>query len=339
MSSLVIETDSRDRSLLQEMIGYLNFSSGASDTSFLKNLDSLVAGIERRLDGNCDALTVLCEWLVRRMDELELQGGTFGDVSQARAVVAVLQKNLLPAYRQFHRDLLWHQSDAELWRPLFLGRAFEAILSQGGPWNETERIVGSALETLNDYIGYRPVAVLEAQPTEPYPHERVRPIPLYIRGVGVACGRYEELITRALNILANSDPEIRRQAWFDPELMDELALDPRAYEFDHPAGKRPNYHFGQWDQELVDNRGNYRRFVLQQITLDSLLSRIAALEALEQRQAQSRGHHPRRANVRGSRRVGGHDSHGLGHHGERTGHPWLRRLAGHTAAPHRELPR
>ena len=89
---------------------------------------------------------------------------------------------MLPAYRQFHRDLLWHQSDAELWRPLFLGRAFEAILAQGGPWDETERIVAGALETLNDYIGYRPVAVLESeQQIEPYAHERVRPIPLYVQ--------------------------------------------------------------------------------------------------------------------------------------------------------------
>ena len=97
-------------------------------------------------------------------------------MSQARAVVRLLRDHLLPAYRKFHRDLLWHQSDRELWRPLFLGRAFEAILAQGGPWNETERIVAGALETLNDYIGYRPVAVLESERhMEPYAHERVRP--------------------------------------------------------------------------------------------------------------------------------------------------------------------
>src|SRR4029079_19083701 len=51
-------------------------------------------------------------------------------------------------------------------------------------------------------------------------------------------------------------------------------LDPRAYDFDHPASKRPNHHFGQWDLNHVDNRGYYRRFVLQQMTLDALLSRI-----------------------------------------------------------------
>jgi hypothetical protein len=182
---------------------------------------------------------------------------------------------LLPAYRTFHRDLLWHQSDRQLCRPLFVGRAFEAILAQGGPWHETERIVAGALDALNDYLGYRPVAVLESErQMEPYRHERLRPVPLYIHDVGVAPGIYEELIERALAILKDTDAEILQQAWFDPQLVEELALDPRAYDFDHPASKRPNHHFGQWDLHRVDNRGFYRRFVLQQVTLDALLSRV-----------------------------------------------------------------
>ncbi len=111
---------------------------------------------------------------------------------------------------------------------------------------------------------------------EPYAHERVRPVPLYIKDVGVAPGVYRELLERALKILAETDPDIRQQAWFDPELVEELALDPRTYDFDHPASKRPNHHFGQWDLNHVDNRGFYRRFVLQQMTLDALLTRLNA---------------------------------------------------------------
>ena len=53
-----------------------------------------------------------------------------------------------------------------------------------------------------------------------------------------------------------------------------IALDPRAYDFDHPANKRPNYHFGQWDPHLIDNSGRYRRFVVQQVTLDALMRRL-----------------------------------------------------------------
>ena len=279
MSTVVFQPDARDQGLLQEIIGYLNFSSGASDAAFLRNLNTLYCGIESRNGSSGDSVAVLCDWLLQRIDQLQKESSTFGDVGQARGVVELLRGHLLPTYRKFHRDLLWHQSDRELWRPLFLGRAIEALITQGGPWEETERIVSGALEQLNDYIGYRPIAVLESeQQIEPYPHERVRPVPLFIQNVGAACGPYESLIRQALDILAQTDPEIRHQAWFDPTLVDELALDPRAYEFDHPAGKRPNYHFGQWDQHLVDNRGNYRRFVLQQITLDALSSRLNALD-------------------------------------------------------------
>jgi hypothetical protein len=268
-----------EHGLLQEVIGYLNFSSGASDPTFLRNINGLFSAAESQATGDRQPVGVLCDWLRRRMDSLRADSGAFGDLGQAHAVVDLLEQHLLPAYRTFHRDLLWHQSDRQLWQPLFLGRALEALLSQGGPWDETDRIVAGTLATLSDYIGYRPVAVLESnRQMQPYDHEWVRPIPLYIKEVGVAQGQYEELIGRALEILAECDPDIRHQAWFDLELLDELALDPRAYDFDHPASKRPNYHFGQWDLHHVDNRGHYRRFVLQQITLDSLLARVAEEE-------------------------------------------------------------
>lgn len=279
MTSAENQSGLDEHGLLQEVIGYLNFSSGASDPTFLRNVNTLFAAAAAQATDDRQPVDVLCDWLRRRMDSLRADSSAFDDVSQAHAIVDLLDSHLLPAYRTFHRDLLWHQPDRYLWQPLFLGRAFEALLAQGGPWNETERIVAGALETLNDYIGYRPVAVLESdRQMQPYEHEWVRPVPLYVEEVGVAHGPYEELVERALAILAETDPDIRHQAWFDLDLLEELALDPRAYEFDHPASKRPNYHFGQWDLHHVDNRGHYRRFVLQQITLDSLLARVAALE-------------------------------------------------------------
>jgi hypothetical protein len=127
---------------------------------------------------------------------------------------------------------------------------------------------------LNDYIGHRPVAALESQKIEPYSHEWVRPVPVYIRDAGAAEGRYKEVVEIALRLLAETGEEILREAHFDLDQMDELAFDPRAYDFDHPVNKRPNYHFGQWDPNLIDNRGYYRRYVAQQVTLDALMSRI-----------------------------------------------------------------
>src|SRR5262245_7032158 len=255
MKNSFLQPDAAQRALLEEVVGYLNFSSGASDPQFLRNINALFRAIEPHCDDKSQPACVLCAWLEARINELPAEKPAFGDVSQAQAVVRLLRDHLLKAYRNFHRDLLLHQSDRELWRPLFVGRRFEALLAQGGPWNETDRIIAGALETLNDYLGYRPVAVLESErQMEPYSHERVRPIPLYIQDVGVAPGRYEALVERALAILRETDPEILHQAGFDPQLVEELSLDPRAYEFDHPASKRPNHHFGQWDLHHIDNQ-------------------------------------------------------------------------------------
>src|SRR5262249_59807967 len=157
----------------------------------------------------------------------------------------------------------------------WLMRALEAVLNQGGPWDEEERVVRATLTQLNDYVGYRPVAILETRPRgEPYEHEKLRPIPLYIRGAGVLHGRYRELVERALQVLRGTDGGILADAYFDPELLDELALDPRAYDHGHPADKRPNYRFGEWDPHHIDPKGRYRRFVVRQLLLDALLARV-----------------------------------------------------------------
>jgi hypothetical protein len=274
MSTTFRQPDATEQGLLEEVAGYLNFSSGARDARFLRNVNALFAAIETECGPQDQPVLLLCRWLEQCLNRLTREAPAFDDVSQARAMLRLLEERLLPEYRQFHRDLLWHQSDRELWRPLFAGRAWEALLSQGPPWDEADRIVAGALKSLNDYIGYRPVAVVESgQQMEPYAHEWVAPIPLYIRDVGVAAGPYRPLLERALAILAKTDPEILQQAWFDPRQLSELALDPRAYEFDHPASKRPNHHFGQWDPHSIDLQGFYHRFVLQQITLDALLAR------------------------------------------------------------------
>ena len=279
MNTTPLQSDLGFTELLQEVVGYLNFSSGLSDDKFLANINQLFCQIERDADRGEDCVARrLCQSISRRIDELAASECAFADVTQARAVNKLLIKHLLPVYRQFHRDLLEHQKDSQLWRPFFMGRAFESILVQGGPWEETERIVDGAMQKLNDHIGYRPVAVLESESAmEPYKHEWVRPIPLYIERVGFARGPYEELISTTFEILHKTDADLLHEAWFDPDLLSEVALDPRAYDFDHPAGKRPNYQFGHWDPHTIDNRGNYRRFILQHIALDSLLTRVEQL--------------------------------------------------------------
>ncbi len=259
---------------LQEILGFLNFSSGANDPAFLKNVNELWCAMEAGGVPEAERCTVAKKLLEQKLAELAGKSAAFENAEQVSSVLRLVFDEVLPAYRRHHRDLLFHQSDVDLWQPFFVGRVAETVLAVGGPWNEKERIVAETLSRLNDFLGYRPVPVLETRKHEPYAHERVRPIPLYVAGVGVATGKYQELIEQTLAILRGMDTDLLESAWFEMDALEELALDPRAYDFNHPVNRRPNYHFGTWDQHLIDNKGRYRRFVVQQCTLDAVLARI-----------------------------------------------------------------
>ncbi|MBN1909271.1 MAG: hypothetical protein JW818_06000 [Pirellulales bacterium] len=264
---------------LKDILGYLNFSSGAEDVNFLGAVNRLFGSgwsvRARSAGGAKPAWRAFHEKLVDGAKQLRGDSQAFAQLDQAEAVIGLVFERFLPAYREHHRDLLFHQTDESLYRALFFGRVFEAVLAEGKPWDEPERIVPGALHRLNDFVGHRPVAALEGRQTmRPFDHEAVRPVPLWIRGVGAESGAYGQLIDKALETLQETTPELLRQAYFDFDLLEELAFDPRAYDFDHPAHRRPNYQFGQWDPHRIDNRGFYRRFVIPQLTLDAVLDRI-----------------------------------------------------------------
>jgi hypothetical protein len=263
-----------DSKLVEEILGYLNFSSGASDSTFLWNLNELFARIDAR-PGNQPAWRRLGGVLRGALPGISGASQAFRSMEQAEAVTGLVFDHALPGYRLHHRDLLFHQRDEQLFLPFFIGRMCEAVLQQGPPWNEVDRIVRSAMAALNDYIGYRPVAVLQTeQKIQPYAQEWVRPVPLYIRGAGVSAGPYRELVQTALDILRRTDSAILLDAMFALDQLDELCFDPRAYDFDHPVNKRPNYLFGQWDMNRLDNAGRSRRFVVQQAALEAMMDRL-----------------------------------------------------------------
>ncbi|MGD0382609.1 MAG: hypothetical protein ABSA77_03740, partial [Thermoguttaceae bacterium] len=261
--------------LVEEILGYLNFSSGAPDPTFLKNLNDLFGRIDAHNDGGEPTWRRLGNALRDALPSISGTAEAFRSVEQAEAAVGLVFVHALPGYRLHHRDLLFHQKDEQLFLPFFIGRTCEEVLRQGPPWNEIDRIVRDAMAGLNDYIGYRPVAVLQsAQKIQPYAQEWIRPIPLYIRGAGVSAGPYRELVEAALAILGETDAAILFDAMFPLEQLDELAVDPRAYDFDHPVNKRPNYLFGQWDMNQLDGAGRCRRFVVQQAALEAMMDRL-----------------------------------------------------------------
>jgi hypothetical protein len=256
------------------LLGYLNFSDGRPDPRWQKQLNEAYAFIAGR--GETAPWQALLDWLSASLDRLHADGApAFRDVTQARAVLEAAAR-VLPAYRRHHADLLAHQEDRDLFGPFFLARVFEAVLLLGkGEWGNTSPDEAAVLARLNDFVGHRPIAILETRPQgEPYEHERHRPLPLYIKGAGVAWGPYHDLVERALHILAETDPAVRQEAQFDLDLLDELAVDLRAYDHGHPVNRRPNYVFGEWDPHHLDNQGRYRRYVARQVTLDALLARV-----------------------------------------------------------------
>lgn len=256
----------------EQILGYLNFSSGAPDPGFLCALNRVFQSVADHPQR--PAWREAVGRLHVRLSQLAAESSVFRDASQAVEVLRLVGETVLPGYLQFHRDLLFHQGEPALFNSFFVGRVCEAVLQQGPPWSESERIAAGAIRALNDYIGHRPVAALESRKLEPYPHEWVRPVPLYVRDCGAAVGPYQEVLEIALDLLGQTDEQILREAYFDLDQLDELAFDPRAYDFDHPANKRPNYHFGHWDPHHIDNRGFYRRYVVRQITLDALMARL-----------------------------------------------------------------
>jgi hypothetical protein len=258
-------------------LGYLNFADGRPESRFRKFLADVFGFVADLPDRNPWA--TVGAWLAHTVDELEKSGSAaFKDAGQARQVLAAAFDRLPAIYRTHHADLLAHQPDEFLFTAFFQARACEAVLRERAkkPESDPETLAAAAVGALNDYVGYRPIAVLETRPqTDYYPHEKVCPIPIYFPGSGVAPGRYSDLIRPALELISQTEPGLREEACLDPEKLEELSLDPRAADHFHPVNKRPNVLFGEWDPHRIDGRGFYRRFVLRQPTLDALLMWIA----------------------------------------------------------------
>ncbi len=258
--------DERAVTAARDLLGYLNFSNGSRDLKAFQNWNTLF------VQNRGKPLARIRELLARELEQMRHEQAAFREAGQAEAVIDLLFDHMLPAYWEYHSDLLFHLSPEVLHQAYFLGCLAEAILSQGEPWDETERVVKGALRQLNNYLGYRPIAVLEnGRLVEPYPHERFRPIPVYLQGVGTAEGRYHDLISRTLELFGELSPQVIATTHFSLDRLEELAVDIRSYDYNHPVFKRTNYLFGEWDPHQIGLDGFYHRFIVRQVILDALL--------------------------------------------------------------------
>ena len=267
-------------SVLDPILGYLNFSNGNHDTVFFKNLNSLFQILAESESGESPALYhQVGKRLLSRLEVVSRENSTFRDSRQSRQILEFVFHHFLESYRRYHRDLLFHQQDSEIFNAFFLGRVFEKSLCIDGDLEKREEFSRKLLSELNDYLGHRPVPTLEEQKTEAYAHEWIGPVPIYLQGAGVAYGKYQTVVQKALELVTGTDPAILRAAQFNLDKLTELAFDPRAFDFDHPINQRPNHHFGQWDEHLIDGEGYFCRFIIHQVTVDALLARAASPES------------------------------------------------------------
>jgi hypothetical protein len=272
-------------SLSEAILGYLELSDGTGSVPFQRSVVDLFKLLT--LDAGEDERPV---WLRVRAELMSAADSTkrLGPLRRAREVVRLVHDVVLPAYRRHHQDLLAHLRDVDLFTPLFLVRCYEESLRLGSDLetltdpladSSTDQLAARVVGALNDFLGHRPVAVLEnRQAAQPYSHERVCPIPIYRRGVGSDDGPYSSLLERTLSILQSAPASILESASMDLDLLDELAVDPRAYDHGHPVNQRPGYQFGEWDPDTIDQRGRYRRFVLRRMILQALLEWMGRFE-------------------------------------------------------------
>ncbi|REJ91462.1 MAG: hypothetical protein DWQ34_14990 [Planctomycetota bacterium] len=255
-----------DQTAVREMLGHLNFSAGTREPVFLRHLNRLWEILPD--EAKAASLAAL---LRDELNSLAGSSAAFADCRQANAVIGYALEELPEAYRAHHADLLFHLEDSDFEQPYLLGCFFEAVLAEGEPWDDRNRIINGALARLNDFVGYRPVAVLEnGRRSEVYDHERYRPLPVYIRGAGTAAGKYHDLIEQTIAFLDEAPSDLLEQSHFRLRVLDELSVDMRAHDHMHPVNKRTNYMFGEWDPHVIDVKGDYRRFVVRKIILDSL---------------------------------------------------------------------
>ena len=263
----------QDRSFICEILGYLNFSSGSVDVKLLRAWNELFVSFAAK--GSEEIWQDVLNALRSELTFLERENSAFQNSKRCVKLLDVMV-GTLEEYRLFHVDTLFNIKNALIYNSFFMAK-LSCIVAKIDDDNYGELDAKTVVERLNDYIGYRPIPVLEGEEKhEPNLHEWIAPVPLYYEGAGVAQGIYQDVVEHALQIIRDTDEDILFSASFDPEKLRELAIDPRPYDFDHPVHLRVNYAFGTWDDRSVDDDGYFRRFVVPRSNLDSIMTRVWA---------------------------------------------------------------
>src|SRR5262245_56886089 len=101
---------------LPALLGYLNFSEGRPDAPFQKQLSDAMSMLHQR--GLFEPWKALRDLMHAELSVLRQgQSSAFRDTEQVEGVLRLAFECVLPAYRAHHADLLFHQSDNDLYQP------------------------------------------------------------------------------------------------------------------------------------------------------------------------------------------------------------------------------
>ena len=133
---------------IQEILGYLNFSSGARDVRFFTAMSQAFESAspqtsEPRWKSVVNALQ-------ENLAQLALSNEAFKRSEQASRLLAFVKDSFIADFRAFHYDLLFHHTDDTLVNAYFLARVFEVLLALDGAWDDLEQLTSTAISELND---------------------------------------------------------------------------------------------------------------------------------------------------------------------------------------------
>ncbi len=90
---------------IEQVLGYLNFSSGLADPAFEQNLNQLWARL-CDLDEHATWRTV-GDLLIEKLGGLRRGNASFSDATQAELVLTAVCDHILPGYLKFHQNVLF----------------------------------------------------------------------------------------------------------------------------------------------------------------------------------------------------------------------------------------
>ena len=116
--SLLSDLNSEEFDALEQLLGYLNFSSGSPDPQFLSNLNVVWKHLAAKYPD--DTWTHLYDFLTDAITHYSNEKEAFARIDQARIVLEITFDQLLRSYFLFHQDLLFHSSEIQVFNAFFI---------------------------------------------------------------------------------------------------------------------------------------------------------------------------------------------------------------------------